>query len=91
MTTEPAAAMTADPGRAYTRAAVRTLSRALIYEHDFAGWLAGVLAHVAAGAGSIDALTAGRPGSWEAALVDQLVRGTAGADGEWLPAPDATP
>jgi hydroxyethylthiazole kinase-like sugar kinase family protein len=45
-------------------------------EHDFAGWLAGILAAAAAELGSEEALTAGRPGSWEAALVDQLVQGT---------------
>jgi hypothetical protein len=49
--------------------AVRTLTAAARSEHDFAGWLANVLARVAANLGSTDALTAGRPGSWEAALV----------------------
>ena len=77
------------PGRrsvpAYTRAAVDALIRAVEQEHDFAGWLAGVLAQVAARKGSSDALTAGRPGSWEAALVDQLVKGTVGHDDEYLP------
>ena len=34
--------------------------------------------------GSGAALTAGRPGSWEAALVDQLIRGTVGHDDEVL-------
>ncbi|MBI4942492.1 hypothetical protein [Kineosporia sp. R_H_3] len=47
---------------------------------DFADFLAGVLAAVAANAGSIDRLTAGRPGSWEAGLLDQLVSGTVGHD-----------
>ena len=77
------------PGRrsvpAYTRAAVDALTRAVDKEHDFADWLAGVLARVAARKGSSDALTAGRPGSWEAALVDQLVKGTVGHDDEYLP------
>jgi hypothetical protein len=77
------------PGRrsvpAYTRAAVDALTRAVDKEHDFAGWLAGVLAQVAARKGSSEALTAGRPGSWEAALVDQLVKGTVGHDDEYLP------
>ena len=77
------------PGRrsapAYTRAAVDALTRAVDSEHDFAGWLAGVLARVAASKGSSGALTAGRPGSWEAALVDQLVKGTVGHDDEYLP------
>ncbi len=35
--------------------------------------------------GSSDAVTAGRPGSWEASLVDQLVKGTVGHDDEHLP------
>jgi hypothetical protein len=70
---------------AYTRAAVDALTRAVDKEHDFAGWLADVLARVAANEGSSDALTAGRPGSWEAVLVDQLVKGTVGHDDEYLP------
>jgi hypothetical protein len=77
------------PGRcsapAYTRAAVDALTRAVDNEHDFAGWLADVLARVAARKGSTDALTVGRPGSWEASLVDQLVKGTVGHDDEHLP------
>jgi hypothetical protein len=77
------------PGRrsvpAHTRAAVDALTRAVNKEHDFAGWLAGVLAQVAARKGSSGALTAGRPGSWEASLVDQLVKGTVGHDDEYLP------
>ena len=47
--------------------------------------LADVLAQVAARKGSSDALTAGRPGSWEANLVDQLIKGTVGHDDEYLP------
>ncbi len=70
---------------AHTRAAVDALTRAVDEEHDFAGWLAGVPARVAARKGSSDALTAGRPGSWEASLVDQLVKGTVGHDDEYLP------
>ena len=53
--------MTSDP--AYTRKAVGALARAVEAEHDFAGWLAGVLARVAAIKGGSDALTAGRPGA----------------------------
>ena len=70
--------MTHVPGPAYTRLAVQALADAADFEGDFAGWLASVLARVAAHAGSADALTAGRPGSWEAALVEQLVKGTVG-------------
>ncbi len=71
----------------YTRQAAAAITRAARAEHDFAGWLAGVLADVAGRLGSSDALTAGRPGSWEAALVDQLVKGTVGHGDEYLPRP----
>jgi hypothetical protein len=53
-------------------------------EHDFGGWLAHVLAAAAAELGSTDALTVGRPGSWEADLVQRLVKGTVGWDDEYL-------
>ena len=66
---------------------VRLLTHAARTEHDFAGWLAAVLADVAGNLGSSDALTAGRPGSWEASFVDQLVKGTVGYDDGYLPAP----
>jgi hypothetical protein len=46
--------------------------------------LAHVLAIAAAELGSTAALTAGRPGSWEADLVQQLVRGTVGWDDDYL-------
>lgn len=68
----------------YTAAAVEALTAAAMEEDDFAGWLAAVLATVAAGLGSSDALTQGRPGSWEASLIDQLVKGTVGWDDEML-------
>jgi hypothetical protein len=77
--------MTGDP--AYTAAAVKALARAAEEEHDFPGFLADVLVRAAARLGSLDALTSGRPGSWEAALVDQLVRGTVGYHDEYLPDP----
>ena len=69
---------------AWTRQAVDAITEAVEHEHDFAGWLADVLARVAAVQGSSGALTAGRPGSWEAALVDQLVKGTVGYHDEYL-------
>ena len=78
------------PDPAYTRQAVKAMTRAVEQEHDFAGWLADVLARVAARKGSSDALTAGRPGSWEASLIDQLVKGTVGWDDEYLPDPEMT-
>jgi hypothetical protein len=49
-----------------------------------AAGLARVLATAAAELGSTAALTAGRPGSWEADLVQQLVRGTVGEDDDYL-------
>ncbi len=70
-----------------TSRAVEALTRAARTEHDFADWLAAVLAQVAGQLGSADALIAGRPGSWEAALVAQLVSGTVGYDNEALPPP----
>ena len=71
-----------DPG--YTAAAVDAIAEAVEHEHDVGGWLAGVLARVAARKGSSAALTAGRPGSWEASFVGQLVRGTVGWNDEYL-------
>jgi hypothetical protein len=67
-------------------AALAALARAHATEADFAGFLAQVLAALAARLGSAGAVTAGRPGSWEASLVDQLLHGTVG-DGQqegWL-------
>lgn len=67
-------------------AAVATLTEAVRLQHplhgpvDFADFLASALAAVAANVGSVYRLTAGRPGSWESGLVDQLVTGTVGPD-----------
>ena len=72
---------------ANTARAVEALLRAARTEHDFAGWLAQVLASVAGQLGSSDALIEGRPGSWEASFVDQLVKGTVGYGDEYLPRP----
>jgi hypothetical protein len=65
------------------RAAAATLEAARS-EHDFGGWLAGILARTAGELGSSDALTARRPGSWEADLVQRLVKGTVGCDDEFI-------
>jgi hypothetical protein len=73
------------PGPAYTVAAAEALRAGHAAERDFAGWLASVLASVAAGLGSTEALLAGRPGSWEAAHVRDLLAGTVGPDDEYLP------
>jgi hypothetical protein len=66
--------------QSYTDRAADAVLEAAKAEHDFAGWLAGVLAAAAAELGSTAALTSGRPGSWEADLVQQLVKGTVGWD-----------
>lgn len=73
----------------YTHPAVRAVLQAARNEHSFAEWLAQVLAQVAGQLGSSDALIAGRPGSWEADLVDRLVKGTVGYGDEYLPGPIA--
>ena len=75
------------PNPTYTGLAVSAITRAARAEHDFAGWLAHVLAAAAARLGGSDELTIGRPGSWEASLVDQLVKGTVGHRDEYLPGP----
>jgi hypothetical protein len=62
----------------YTHDARNAILAAVREQHDFAGWLASVLSAVAADLGSSDALIAGRPGSWEADLIRQLVKGTIG-------------
>jgi len=68
----------------YTRDARAAILAAAREQPDFGGWIASVLASVAADLGSTAALTAGRPGSWEADLVQQLVKGTVGWDDEYL-------
>lgn len=68
----------------YTQQASAAVLAAARAEHDFADWLATVLAQVASELGSSDAITAGRPGSWEADLVQQLINGTVGYDDEFL-------
>jgi len=75
------------PNPTYTGRAVNAITQAARDQHDFAGWLAHVLAAAAGQLGSSDALTEGRPGSWEASLVDQLVKGTVGHGDEYLPGP----
>jgi hypothetical protein len=71
----------------HTARAIAAITQAARAEHDFAGWLAQVLAAAAGQLGSSDELVIGRPGSWEAALVDQLVKGTVGDDDRYLPGP----
>jgi hypothetical protein len=68
----------------YTNRAATAVIEAVREEQDCGGWLAGVLTTAAAELGSTAALIAGRPGSWEADLVRQLVSGTAGWGNEYL-------
>ena len=72
------------PEPSYTDGATSAIVDAIREEHDFGGWPAQILATAAAELGSTAALTAGRPGSWEANLVQQLVRGTVGWDDDYL-------
>jgi hypothetical protein len=69
---------------AYTKVAQTAILAAVRDQRDFGGWLAGVLAGVAGELGSTSALTANRPGSWEADLVQKLVKGTVGWDDDLL-------
>ncbi|MGH2866333.1 MAG: hypothetical protein ACRDNK_02030 [Solirubrobacteraceae bacterium] len=68
----------------YTSNAHRAILQAVRDQHDFGGWIAGVLASVSADLGSTFALTAERPGSWEANLIQQLVKGTVGYNDDYL-------
>ena len=69
-----------EPFPSYTTAAIDAISEAVEHEPDFGGWLSSVLVYAAARRGSLDALTEGRPGSWEAVHVDRLARGLAFGD-----------
>ncbi|MFJ2662695.1 hypothetical protein [Arthrobacter koreensis] len=66
----------------------RIVGAGTVNEHsvpvDFAGTLSRVLASVAANVGGIEALLQGRPGSWEADYVRQLLRSIAGENEESL-------
>jgi hypothetical protein len=73
------------PGSDYTAAATAAMHAALEQEPDFADCLARALATIAAMKGSGYALISGRPGSWEADHVINLVRGTVGHDDDHLP------
>jgi len=63
-------------GEDYTRRAVEAVVEAAREHGDFGGWLGEVLVQAADRLGGERALTAGRPGGWEAELVQQLVSGT---------------
>lgn len=67
-------------------ATVATLTAAVRLNHpedgalDFAGFLAAALGAVAANVGRTSRITAGRPGSWESDVLNQLVSSTVGHD-----------
>jgi len=69
------------PQPRYTATAVKALTDAARTEHDFSGWLASCLVQARNAAGGWDAME-GRPGSWEAALVERLISGTE-PEGGW--------
>ena len=88
---ESAAMVRALPGRpaeapGHPFAAIAAITTASSQEPNFGGWLAAVLCHAAARRGGTSVFVAGRPISWEAGLLLQLVHGTAGPDDEWLAA-----
>ena len=58
----------------------RTLAGGWKEPADFSDFLASALGAVAANLGTVDLVTAGRPGSWESSLVEQLLYGTVGYD-----------
>lgn len=64
--------------------AIRVLTTAanvtIHHDRDFADFLATVLATTAANVGGPERLLAGRPGSWESGLIEDLLRGTIGTD-----------
>ncbi len=64
----------------HTLTAVVRLRHPTAGQPDVAGFLAQALAHVTANTGGIEEVVAGRPGSWEADLVAQLIAGTIGED-----------
>jgi hypothetical protein len=71
----------------YTARALAAVIEAARTERDFAEWLTHLLAAVAGEMGSSYALIAGRPGSWEAAKLEDLLTSTVGGDDEYLPLP----
>lgn len=71
--------------RAADQAAATAIRHWLNSGYDVAEQLAHTLCRIAATeADGLDAITRNRPGSWEADLIDQLIRGTAGHAGEYL-------
>ena len=82
---DPAEQYAADRNRLWVTATAALTAAAKLthptgHQLDFADFLADALAAVTANLGGVEELLAGRSGSWEAALVDQLVNGTLGYD-----------
>lgn len=75
-----------DEFRRLWKATVTTLTAAVRLTHpttgpvDISDFLASALASVVANVGSLDRLIAGRPGSWESAILTQLASGSVGID-----------
>jgi hypothetical protein len=83
-------AVLADAVRVLTEAARRTITwtdrddREHIDQADFAEFVTHAVAGTAANLGSVDAVLAGRPGSWEAHYVRQMLHSTVGYDEAYL-------
>ncbi|MQA62369.1 MAG: hypothetical protein GEU86_12915 [Actinophytocola sp.] len=58
----------------YSAQAFTALVAAFDHEYDFADWLTGVVAALTVRVGGLDALLAGRPGSWESAAIAGWMR-----------------
>src|SRR5258708_16453252 len=87
---EVAAMIRSLPGRpaempGYDRALLAALRTAHQAHEDLAETIARALARLAAELGGSFEVFKARPGSWEAALIAELLRGTVGPDGENLP------
>ncbi len=86
---EAAAMLRALPGRAapmtgHSHAALAAFRTAVASGEDIGEFIARTLARLAADLGGTVAVIANRPGSWEAALVADLLSGTVGPDDEGL-------
>ncbi len=86
---EAAAMLRALPGRpapmtGHSYAALSTFRTAVASGEDIGEFIAHTLARLAADLGGTVAVIANRPGSWEAALIAELLSGTVGPDDENL-------
>ena len=86
---EAAAMLCALPGRpaamtGHSHAALAAFRTAVTSGEDIGEFIAVTLARLAAEIGGAAAVTANRPGSWETALITDLLSGTVGPDDEKL-------